>query len=134
MLGARLKEERERLGLTQPVFAAQADTKKGTVINWEKDASSPTAVQLAALAKIGVDVLYVVTGQRTQQVLSEEMAEIITLYQAAPIQVRAAVHGALTAGNAKVSPQGGSIDNGGNSGTVRVTGNGNTVAGRDIKK
>jgi len=64
MLGARLKEERERLGLTQPAFAELAGAKKRTLIDWEGGVSSPTAVQLAALATHGVDVLYILTGQR----------------------------------------------------------------------
>lgn len=62
MLGARLKKERERLGLTQPAFADVAGAKKRTLIDWEQDVSSPTAVQLAALAAVGVDALYVLTG------------------------------------------------------------------------
>lgn len=64
MIGIRLKEERERLGATQPVFAEVAGAKKRTLIDWEKGVSSPTAVQLSALAGIGVDVMYVLTGQR----------------------------------------------------------------------
>jgi len=64
MLGARLKEERERLGLTQPAFAELAGAKKRTLIDWEGGVSSPTAVQLSALATHGVDVLYILTGQR----------------------------------------------------------------------
>jgi len=62
-IGERLKEERERLGKTLPQFAEAAGAKKNTLIDWQKDASSPPAVKLAALAKIGVDVLYVITGQ-----------------------------------------------------------------------
>lgn len=62
MIGSRLKEERERLGYTQPQFAELAGAKKRTLIDWEKGVSSPTAVQLSALAEIGVDVLYVITG------------------------------------------------------------------------
>lgn len=64
MIGERLKEERERLDLTQPVFSEVAGAKKRTLIDWEKNISSPTAVQLSALCSIGVDVLYVLTGQR----------------------------------------------------------------------
>src|SRR5690349_1141193 len=64
MIGGRLKEERERLELTQPSFAEAAGAKKRTVIDWEKGVSSPTAVQLAALAAVGVDALYVLTGTR----------------------------------------------------------------------
>lgn len=71
----RLKEERERLGLTQPQMAAAAEVGKTTVINWEKGASSPSAVQLAALAPLGVDVLYVVMGQRTRVGLDPLSAE-----------------------------------------------------------
>jgi len=66
VIGERLKSERERLGLTQPEFAEAAGAKKRTLIDWEKGVSSPTAVQLAALATIGADVLYVLTGQRSQ--------------------------------------------------------------------
>ncbi len=65
MIGERLKEERERLGYTQPVFAEIAGAKKRTLIDWEKNVSSPTAVQLSALTSIGVDVMYVLTGERT---------------------------------------------------------------------
>lgn len=64
MIGDRLREERERLGLNQPDFAAAAGAAKRTLIEWEKGSTSPTAVQLSALSKVGVDVLYVVTGSR----------------------------------------------------------------------
>ncbi len=63
MIGERLKSERERLGLNQTDFGAIAGVKKGTIINWEKDDSSPTTVQLFALAAQGVDVQYVQTGR-----------------------------------------------------------------------
>lgn len=64
MICDRLKEERERLGMTQPVFAAAAGAAKRTLIEWEKGATSPSAVQLLALQGIGVDVVYVLTGER----------------------------------------------------------------------
>lgn len=64
MIHARLKEERERLGLTQPEFAEAAGAAKRTLIEWEKGSTSPNAVQISALSAIGVDVLYVLTGQR----------------------------------------------------------------------
>ena len=65
MIDVRLKEERERLGLSQPLFAQAAGAAKRTLADWEKGVSSPTAVQLSALAKIGADVLYILTGQRS---------------------------------------------------------------------
>jgi transcriptional regulator with XRE-family HTH domain len=72
MLGSRIKEERNRLGYTQPTFSEIALAKKRTLIDWEKGVSSPTAVQLQALSKIDVDVQYVITGIR-----SKNLAEIV---------------------------------------------------------
>lgn len=63
-IGERLKEERERLRMTIPQFADAAGAKKNTVIDWQKDVSSPPGARLAALAEIGVDVNYVLTGVR----------------------------------------------------------------------
>lgn len=59
----RIKEERERLNYSQTAFAALADASKHAQINWEKGIASPNAAALAAWADVGLDVLYVVTGQ-----------------------------------------------------------------------
>ena len=67
-LGDRLREERERLGYTQPAFADVVGAKKHAQINWEKGAAFPNAAALEAWSKVGLDVLYVVTGQRSQPV------------------------------------------------------------------
>lgn len=79
MIGERLKEERERLGFTQPVFAELAGAKKRTLIDWEKDVSSPTAVQLAALQEHGVDVPYVLNGERDPERPSLDVTEMALL-------------------------------------------------------
>lgn len=63
-IGDRLKEERERLRLTQTAFGALAGVKKNTQILWEKGSSSPNATALSMLSEAGVDILYVVTGRR----------------------------------------------------------------------
>lgn len=68
MIGLRLKEERERLGMTQPAFAIAAGAGKRTIIEWEKGATSPNAVQLSALGEVGADVLYIVTGHRSNEI------------------------------------------------------------------
>ena len=68
MLGQRLKEERKRVGFTQPQLGEIVSLTKRTVIDWEKDKSSPTGIQLAAMAKHGFDVSYLITGIRTQPV------------------------------------------------------------------
>jgi transcriptional regulator with XRE-family HTH domain len=64
MINLRLKEERERLNLSQTAFGELANSAKRTVIDWEKGVSSPNAVQMSALAAAGADVLYILTGQR----------------------------------------------------------------------
>ncbi|WP_276681242.1 helix-turn-helix domain-containing protein [Thalassolituus oleivorans] len=64
-LGERLKEERARLGFSQPDFAALVDASKRTMIGWEQGRSSPSGEALSIWAGIGVDVMYVLTGQRT---------------------------------------------------------------------
>ncbi len=91
MLGNRLREERERVGMTQPVFAEAAGAKKRTLIDWEKGVSSPTAMQLEALAEIGVDVLYVLTGERATGLppgLSAEEQLLVESYRALPVAKR----------------------------------------------
>ncbi len=64
-MGERLKEERERLGMTIPVFAEKAGAKKNTVIDWQKDVSSPPVAKLTSLAAEGLDVIYIITGVRS---------------------------------------------------------------------
>ncbi len=63
-IAERLKEERERLGLSQSRLGELAGAGKTTVINWEKGSSAPDAVQLSAIAGAGADALYILTGQR----------------------------------------------------------------------
>lgn len=63
-IGERLKEERSRLGLSQTDLGAAGGVGKTTQINYEKSSGSPDAKYLAAVAALGVDVLYVITGQR----------------------------------------------------------------------
>ena len=65
LLGARLKEERERVALTQALLAAHGGVKTLTQGSYEGGKSFPNAEYLAKIAGIGIDVLYVVTGQRT---------------------------------------------------------------------
>ncbi|EKE9748211.1 helix-turn-helix transcriptional regulator [Escherichia coli] len=63
-LGSRLKEERNRLGFSQSEFAELVGASYKSQLRWEKDESAPGADALAIWATLGLDVLYVVTGQR----------------------------------------------------------------------
>ena len=97
-LGDRLREERERLGYTQPAFADVAGAKKHAQINWEKGAAFPNAAALEAWSKVGLDVLYVVTGQRQggaaaapAPALAPDEEILLDNYRHAPAGVRAGV-------------------------------------------
>lgn len=62
--GERIKEERQRLGLTQADFGDRAAVSKRTQVNYEQGKRSPDAEYLLGLAMAGADVLYIVTGER----------------------------------------------------------------------
>ncbi|WP_249976043.1 XRE family transcriptional regulator [Vreelandella olivaria] len=63
-IGGRLREERERLGLTQTELGDKAGITKNTQRLYETDQRSPKADYLQALHQAGVDTHYVLTGDR----------------------------------------------------------------------
>jgi transcriptional regulator with XRE-family HTH domain len=75
-VGGRLREERLRLGLSQPTFAALAGATKGAQAKWEKNAASPNALALIAFAEAGADVLYILTGRRANERSDESVGQI----------------------------------------------------------
>lgn len=88
--GARLKEERKRLKLTQSQIAERAGTTKSTQLLYEKDSMRANSDYLAAIAQAGVDVAYVVTGERGGIQLTDEEAALVSLFRQQDEQVRAA--------------------------------------------
>ena len=64
-IGDRLREERKRLGPTIAEIAKAVGKSSKTQERYELGERSPDAAYLAAIARHGVDVLYVVTGVRT---------------------------------------------------------------------
>ena len=62
--GGRLREERERLGITQQTFAERAGIKRVTQFLYEKEESLPSYRYLTAIAEQGVDMHYLFFGQR----------------------------------------------------------------------
>lgn len=75
-VGGRIREERLRLGISQPAFAALANATKSALVKWEKDAAAPNARALIAWAEAGADVLYVLVGRRTTD-LPLDLAPIV---------------------------------------------------------
>ena len=69
-IGARLREVREALELSQTEFAQIAEragvpgATRQSQAKYEKGLATPGAAYLAAIAAAGADVLYILTGQR----------------------------------------------------------------------
>ncbi|NNJ83624.1 MAG: helix-turn-helix domain-containing protein [Gammaproteobacteria bacterium] len=63
-IGERLKEERNRLGLNQTDFGKLCCVTRQTQRLYEKGERTPDSKYLAAIAKVGADILYIVTGER----------------------------------------------------------------------
>jgi transcriptional regulator with XRE-family HTH domain len=63
-IGERLKAERLRVTYSQVGFADACGVSRGALLKWELGEATPNAAVLGLMAGLGVDVLYVVTGQR----------------------------------------------------------------------
>lgn len=98
-IGERLREERERLGMSQTEFGSLADVTKATQINYEAGRRAPDVEYLAQVATVGVDVRYVITGERalTPDQLRAERALYADCW--------AALDAALQAGKKRLNPE-----------------------------
>lgn len=63
-LGSRLRDERKRLGMNQTEFVELIGSSRGSQVAYEADKKIPGGAYLASIEKVGVDVLYVLTGKR----------------------------------------------------------------------
>lgn len=84
-LGERLREEREKLGLNQTDFAKLADHSRSAQAAYERDEKIPGGGYLSTLATAGIDVLYVLTGNKTPSSMdsvSMEERKLIENYRA----------------------------------------------------
>lgn len=83
-IGNRLAEERNRQGLTQTQLAGLAGVTRKTVFGYESGQRAPDGGAMSIWAAAGLDVLYILTGQRAAAppapVLSREHAALIDNY------------------------------------------------------
>jgi transcriptional regulator with XRE-family HTH domain len=83
--GSRLAEERKRLGLKQAEFAGRVGTDVPKQSLYENDRRELRAEYLARLVEAEVDVVYVLTGRRSEaEWLGEEASELLSCYLALP--------------------------------------------------
>ena len=64
----RLKDERRRLGLTQDQMAEVGGVSKGSQVGYESGARPPTLTYLDRLLDAEVDVMFVLSGRRLDDV------------------------------------------------------------------
>ena len=96
----RLREERDRKGLTQLEFATLVGVSRGTQKNYELGAAvgAMDLKYLAALEANGIDATYVLTGQRTIAAgLTEEEFTVLEQYRAIVAEDRRSIRRFLKA-------------------------------------
>ncbi|OCS48535.1 helix-turn-helix domain-containing protein [Ralstonia pickettii] len=91
LIADRLREERKRLGLTQERFGAEGGVGKLAQLNYEKGQRSPDAAYLSAIALAGVDVSYVLTGERGATAMTPDEAALLAAYRELDARGRAGV-------------------------------------------
>lgn len=94
-IGEILKEERQRLGMNQEDFAAVAGLKRRAQTLYEQDERAPDALYLRALAGIGVDVHYILTGERLQSAVTLDERELLDGYRSMDVRGKAGVLGMI---------------------------------------
>jgi len=93
--GPRLREERERLGLTQRVFGDIGGVEPNAQGKYESGERTPRVDYLAALANRGVDALYVLSGVHTPAPLDSLTVEedrVLGLFRRLPEADQVALH------------------------------------------
>ncbi|HEV2818799.1 MAG TPA: helix-turn-helix transcriptional regulator [Allosphingosinicella sp.] len=91
--GARLAEERKRLGLKQAEFAELVGTDVPKQSLYENDRRELRADYLARLAGANVDVAYILTGRRSETWLGEGASDLLFSYFTLSADMQEALEG-----------------------------------------
>ena len=87
--GGRLAEERKRLGLKQAEFAALVGTDVPKQSLYENDRRELRADYPARLADADIDVVYVLTGQRSEGGwLGQSASDLLTAFLSLPAELQ----------------------------------------------
>jgi transcriptional regulator with XRE-family HTH domain len=90
--GARLAEERKRLGLKQADFAGLVGTDVPKQSLYENDRRELRAEYLARLVDADVDVVYILSGRRSgAEALGEGASALLSAYLSLPPELRHAL-------------------------------------------
>ena len=92
--GSRLAEERKRLGLKQAEFADLVGTDVPKQSLYENDRRELRADYLARLAEADIDIIYILTGRRSDgEWLKEGPSELLSAYLTLPAELQEALEG-----------------------------------------
>lgn len=91
-LGARLKNERQRIGFPVPEFAAICGVSRATQFNYESGGRPPDADYFGKAYEAGVDVHYVITGHKAILTDNDEFV-VVDQYNVAASAGHGAVNG-----------------------------------------
>lgn len=92
--GERLKEERLRLHFSQVGFADKAGIRREMLSRYERASAEPGAGALIAMTNVGIDVLYVLTGEHavtTESHMAPAEKELLAAWRASSPKGRAAL-------------------------------------------
>lgn len=139
-IGERLREIRVEMGRSQTEFADIAaaagvpGATRQSQANYEKGRQMPSAAYLAAVAAAGGDVLYVVTGKRSNVPTSAHLPAdeqlLLEAYRTLSAPKRKTLLAELLTGGRKPRSQPKASEDGG----ISVSGTGHRVAGRDFNE
>jgi transcriptional regulator with XRE-family HTH domain len=109
--GTRLAEERKRLGLKQAEFADLVGTDVPKQSLYENDRRELRADYLARLADAKVDIVYILTGRRSEgDWLASGPSELLTSYLTLPPEMQDALEAfARSLRDQFARPQGGTV-------------------------
>jgi transcriptional regulator with XRE-family HTH domain len=79
-IGDRLRLERLRLGKNIDEMAEITGAHRNSIANYEKAERQPNTAFLLILRDIGVDIAYVLTGERADSSLSAEHTNLIDMF------------------------------------------------------
>lgn len=82
-IGKRIAEERKRMGLSQTAFANLVGVSLSSQRRYEKGDSDPDSAYLTASSKAGVDIAYLLTGEKEggQRAASQGYVHVIRFLQ-----------------------------------------------------
>jgi len=91
-IGARLRQERERLGFNQTALAAQLGIKRNAQGMYELGKTSPDANYLTAIGALGFNVPFVLLGNQITDVkVSTREIELLDKYRLCKPSVQAGI-------------------------------------------